>query len=184
MKPLLSLLLLVATLCGWPAWGVVMTPFSIEELRERSDLILHGTVTNKVCARDEAGNIVTRAQLIVAEVLKGKLATNVFTLIYSGGTIGNVREESSIQIAYENGEEVVAFLRLNQRGEGVTLGLVQGKFHVWKDPQTGEALANNLFHGAPETSTAPSAQARTANATAPPRLTLIELRQRAKGGGQ
>ena len=48
------------------------------------------------------------------------------------------------------GEEFVAFLVFNPRGEPVTIGLAQGKFHVWRDPQTGEKFANNLFHGKPE----------------------------------
>src|SRR5947207_3049369 len=51
------------------------------------------------------------------------------------------------QVEYGIGEEVVAFLVLNHRGEGVTLGLAQGKFHIGKEAETGERLVHNLFHG-------------------------------------
>ena len=73
-----------------------------------------------------------------------------FTIVQGGGTVGDVREEVSGDVQYEPGEEFVAFLVFNARGEPVTIGLAQGKFHVWRDPQTGEKFTNNLFHGKPE----------------------------------
>jgi len=36
---------------------------------------------------------------------------------------------------------------LNPRGEAVTVGLAQGKFHVSKDGVSGELLVRNPFHG-------------------------------------
>jgi hypothetical protein len=48
-------------------------------------------------------------------------------------------------VNYELGEEVVAFLVRNERGEGVTVGLMQGKFHIWTDGET--QFASSPFHG-------------------------------------
>jgi hypothetical protein len=64
----------------------------------------------------------------------------------------------------------VAFLIFNPRGEPVTIGLTQGKFHVWRDQQTGEKYARNLFHGEPEKSSGAASQTRHP-------LRLSELKQ-------
>ena len=76
------------------------------------------------------------------------------------------------QANYEIGEEVVAFLVLNSRGEAVTLGLAHGKFHVWKHPETGEKLARNIFHGG-----GPLQVPRQPNTAAKSPLTLADLKR-------
>jgi len=135
-------------------YAVLMRPLAIDELARKADLIVQGTVLDKTCLRDDAGRIYTRVNIRVAEVWKGVLPTNApppgLTIVQGGGTVGDVREEVSGDVQYDAGEEFVAFLVYNSRGEPVTIGLAQGKFHVWRDPQTGEKFAHNLFHGQPE----------------------------------
>ncbi|MSU58780.1 MAG: hypothetical protein EXS35_11525 [Pedosphaera sp.] len=157
--------------------ATLMTPLPVEELTQRANLILHATVTSKVCERTAEGRIITRVELDVSEVLKGNLTTNHFTVVHGGGTVGNIRTEVSGQVEYTVGEEVVAFLVLNPRGEGVTLGLAQGKFHVWKDKQSGEKFAHNIFHGATEQETAQDEKKAA-------KLALKELAHAAKGGAK
>ena len=134
--------------------AVLMRPLAVDELARKADLIVQGIVLDKNSLRDDAGRIYTRVNIRVTEVWKGVLPTNaspqVLTVVQGGGTVGDVREEVSGDVQYEPGEEFVAFLVFNARGEPVTIGLAQGKFHVWRDPQTGEKFANNLFHGKPE----------------------------------
>jgi len=151
---------------------------SIEELAAHADVIVHGTVTAKSCHRDPAGRIYTRVELRVAEIWKGRGIGERFTIVHGGGRIGNVRSQASLQVEYEPGEEVVAFLRLNKRGEGVTLSLVQGKFNVWRDKATGESFACNLFHGTP----APHREATKLQGAVPEKLALNSLKQRSHGG--
>src|SRR2546425_6240991 len=127
--------------------AVLMEPLSVEELTKQSSLILHGTVLSKTCQRDPQGRIYTKVELDVAEVWQGSLSTKRFTIVHGGGILGDKQVVVSGQVEYGIGEEVVAFLVLNQRGEGVTLGLKQGKFRVWKDVKTGDVLAQNPFHG-------------------------------------
>ena len=131
-----------------------MRPLTVDELTRKADLIVQGTVLDKTSLRDDEGRIYTRVNICVSEVWKGALPTNAspnaLTIVQGGGTVGDVREEVSGNVQYEPGEEFVAFLVLNPRDEPVTIGLAQGKFHVWRDQQTGEKFANNLFHGAPE----------------------------------
>jgi hypothetical protein len=134
--------------------AVLMRPLGIDELTRKADLIVRGTVLDKTSLRDEAGRIYTRVNVRVSEVWKGALpanaAPNSLAIVQSGGTVGEVREEVSGEVQYNVGEEFVAFLVFNQRGEPVTIGLEQGKFHVWHDRKTGEYFAHNPFHGAPE----------------------------------
>jgi hypothetical protein len=134
--------------------AALMRPLGIDELTRKADLIVRGTVLDKTSLRDVAGRIYTRVNVRVSEVWKGALPTNAapnsLAIVQSGGTVGDVREEVSGEVQYNVGEEFVAFLVFNQRGEPVTIGLAQGKFHVWRDPQTGEKFAHNPFHGAPE----------------------------------
>ena len=162
--------------------AALLQPLSVEELSQSADVIVHGTVLNKTCLRDPEGRIYTRVGLQVHEVWKGNVTSNTFTLVHSGGVLGEERVESSAQVEYEVGEEVAAFLRLNQRGEGVTLGLVQGKFHIATEQPTGEKFARNLFHGNSESyDTEPASTKRTAaRRSVSTALRLEELKLRAQ----
>jgi hypothetical protein len=135
------------------AKAVPMRPLAIEELARKADLIVQGTVLNKTSLRDDAGRIYTKVGVRVADVWKGRLPANttpdLLTIVQGGGTVGGVREEVSGEVQYDVGEEFVVFLVFNQRGEPVTIGMAQGKFHVWRDRQTGEKFAHNPFHGVP-----------------------------------
>lgn len=162
--------------------AVQMRPLSIEQLADQSALVVRGTVLSESCQRDPAGRIYTKIELQVGEVWKGALATNRFTIVHGGGILGGEKSVVSGQVEYGIGEEVVAFLVLNQRGEGVTLGLAQGKFHVWQEPGTGERLVHNPFHGASDTRG--RAVSRDARLRATQRLTLTELKRRVRRGNQ
>lgn len=113
---------------------MLMRPLAVSELAGKADLIVEGRVLGKVSLRDDAGRIYTKVQIHVSEVWKGSppasSTSNLLTIVQGGGTVGDVREEVSGQVQYDLGEEVVAFLLINPRGEPVTIGLAQGKFHV------------------------------------------------------
>ena len=142
--------------------------------------VLQGTVLSKSCQQDDAGRIYTRVELQVAEVWKGTLATNRCTVVHGGGILGDRKAVVSGQADYQVGEEVVVFLVLNQRGEGVSLGLAHGKFHIGHDPATGEKLAHNPFLGLPPPLAPEKSKARVATLQqAPVRgLKLADLKQR------
>ncbi|MEK7674403.1 MAG: hypothetical protein AAB676_01040 [Verrucomicrobiota bacterium] len=164
----------------WLAYSLaaaVMIPLSIEELTGQAQLVLHGQVLSKSCQRDPTGRIYTKVDLQVAEVWKGNLAASRLTVVHGGGILGEERVVVSGQVDYQIGEEIVAFLLFNPRGEAVTVGLAQGKFHVWKEPASGTAFVQNPFHGSPEDG-ARKTQARNATAPAPARLSLQELKAR------
>lgn len=164
--------------------ATIMVPLAVEDLAQRADLVLRGTVTSKVCLKDPEGRIYTKIEFKVTEVWKGSLTTNTFAIVHAGGTLGDERAVVDGEASYALGEELVTFLRRNHRGEGVSIGLAQGKFNVWKDDTTGEPFAHNLFHGQPKGG-ATQAQAGLRAATGKPaRLSLPELRRHATGGAR
>jgi hypothetical protein len=174
--------LLLSLTGAFPLRAVQMEPLSVEQLADQSALVVRGTVLSESCQRDPAGRIYTKVELQVGEVWKGSLPTNRCTIVHGGGILGGEKSVVSGQVDYGIGEEVVAFLVLNQRGEGVTLGLAQGKFHVWQEQGTGERLVRNLFHGAPDNlrgAVPRGVKPRTAQ-----RLTLTELKQRVHRGNR
>jgi hypothetical protein len=169
---LFAALLFLGLAYGAPAG--LLVPLSVDELRERADLIVHATVKAKACERNLEGRIVTRVKTAVTEVLKGTLQTNILDIVYSGGVIGDEGETSSVQANYDVGEEVVTFLKINDRGDAVTIGVVQGKFKVWEDKATRQRFVHNTFHGVSQTEAATATnQAR--------QMSLTELIKQAKG---
>lgn len=160
-----------------PLSAVIMVPLSIPNLTAKSDLIVHGTVLSKSCQRDPEGRIYTKVEVQVTDVWKGTATANPLTIVHGGGTLGQERVVVSGQVEYEVGEEVVAFLVRNARGEAVTLGLAQGKFHVWKDPAGGRQFVRNPFHGGSELAN-PNQKSPASDAQ---RLTLHGLKDLVKG---
>lgn len=179
-----SRFLIIIALCLIPllSRAVIMVPLAVEDLTQRADLVLHGTVASKACLKDSAGRIYTRIEFKVTEVWKGNLATNTFTIVHGGGTVGEERTEVDGEATYEIGEELVTFVRLNQRGEGVSIGLAQGKFNVWKDAATGEPFTHNLFHGKPKDIETPERAKLRRAVGNPAQLGLATLRSRVNGG--
>jgi len=153
-------------------------PLSIEQITKASQLIVQGTVTSKTTLRDDTGRIYTKVDLAIADLWKGTLTTNHLTIALAGGVLGEERVVAVGQADYNVGEEVIAFLVLNQRGEGVTLGLAHGKFEVHAEPGTGRRMAHSQFHGRP-----PAIQTAPKPGSRPP-LTVDELKQRVLNAGK
>lgn len=120
---------------------------SIDRLATKSDCIVHGTVIGKSVQKDTEGRIYTQVRLHVQDVWKGKVKANPFVIVHGGGILGNRRDSVSGGVSYKLGEEVVVFLAINSRGEGVTLGMQQGKFRIWRDESTKQRYAQSLYHG-------------------------------------
>jgi hypothetical protein len=146
MKRLLIKFLLLAVFAAGIE-SAQFVPLSIEDMARQAELIVRGRVLEKTYNRDAEGRIYTSIRLEVLETWKGKTPSSPITLVHSGGKYEGRVAAISGQVEYTPGEEVAAFLVLNSRSQAVTLGLAQGKFHLWKDPESGQVLARNLFHG-------------------------------------
>lgn len=168
---------LVCVLGALSAYAVHFLPLSIEELTTQADLVVYGKVIRRSCQQDEAGRIFTRVELEVKEVWKGRHSGPHLTLVHGGGVLGERRTVVTGQADYAVGEEVVVFLIFNARGEGVTIGLRQGKFHVESHESGGEPIAANGFAHPPPSAGERSALVSSAHASRT-RVPLSELRQR------
>jgi hypothetical protein len=173
----------VLMLSGAAARADQMIPLSIKELTSEADVVLQGKVLSTTVKRDPEGRIYTSVDLLVEDVWKGHVATNHFTLVRGGGVLGLEVSEVPEEADYEVGEELVSFMVLNQRGEGVSIGLSQGKFFVTQDAASGEKLVHNRFHGLHPSEPNPPAGIQPASQIQN-RLTLAGLKAQVAGGGK
>lgn len=139
-----SFLLCLTAIIPFSGLAVKFVPASVEQLTERAQVVIHGTVRERIIERDDSGRVYAKVRVAVAESWKGA-AGNDFTVVQSGGILGDRAHHVDGQEALEVGEEVVLFLVLNQHKQGLVIGLSQGKFKVRE--QSGEKLVQNLFHG-------------------------------------
>lgn len=177
------------SVAGLVIWLWLMTPelpgqyvpMTIEQMTQAASVVLQGKVVNKSEHADEAGRIYTRVEIQVVDLWKGTVPANPIQVVHGGGTVGRKTMVVSHQVEYPPGEEVVAFLVVNPRGDFVTLGMAQGKFIIWSDPATGLKLARNIFHGVSSTRNTSASKQKAAPGE---RLTLGELKSRVKGARQ
>ncbi|HNQ87508.1 MAG TPA: hypothetical protein PKM73_02605 [Verrucomicrobiota bacterium] len=141
--------LVLAWLAAVGAAAGQMIPMDVPGLTARADVIVHAQAVSATCLRDERGRLVTRVEVEVRDVWKGRVPGERFTIVLAGGTLGNRRVTVPGQAQYVPGEEFVGFLRWNERGEGVTVGLSQGKFAVSRDLADGDVRVWNPFLGVP-----------------------------------
>jgi hypothetical protein len=111
-------------------------PVEIPELARRAQLIVRAKVLEKSIQRDGAGRIYTEFKLAVSEVWKGDPKSTLLKVVRGGGTFGEERDFALDEVSYNIGEDVVAFLVWNDRGQAITLMLSQGKFHIANDEAT------------------------------------------------
>jgi len=171
---------LILSLCGLHFQGAAtqMRPLSIEQLTQKAQLVLRGTVSSKTCQRDPEGRIYTRIELQVQDAWKGSPKANPFSFVQGGGVLGEQQVNVAGQEEFTPGEEVVVFLVLNAREEGVIVGISQGKFRVATDPVSGQQHVSNLFHGA-------RSSVAEGSASPPKRpLWLTDLKRQVQGGGR
>jgi hypothetical protein len=135
----LALLLLTAA----PALSTTVLRFSLDELVERADLVVHGTCSD-VQGRETPDGVVTDVTIRVSRALKGDAAETLRFTTYGGAT-----ETRGTFIAgspqFEKGEELVVFLdRPTRVGYRLAIGMSQGKYTVHEDAAGRKVATRNL----------------------------------------
>lgn len=166
-------LLALVVLIAQPLRAVVLKPLSLDELSAQAEIVVRGNVISKTCERDSAGRIYTRVELQLSEIWRGSIPAGRLYVVHGGGVLGEERVVVSGQVQYRIGEDVVAFLVRNDRGEAVTLAMAQGKFSVLKDDTTGEVHVCNGILGAEHNSRSPLSENG--------RLNLATLKSKIRG---
>ena len=124
--------MILALLCA-ATTGFRSIPLTLDELANRAECVVHARVVSKQCEEDARGQIFTKINLDLLEVWKGRLDTTRCQIVHGGGVLGDQETRVSGQVHYHIGEEMIAFLKRNEAGEWITVGLAQGKLRVQHD---------------------------------------------------
>jgi hypothetical protein len=139
-KFLFPVMALMLAFLGPLAQATTLTELSVEQMTDASDLIVRGTVTQVFTELDERGNVWTRAQVEVSEVLKGDTDTRAVLVDQMGGVHGNSYSVIRWSPRFSKGEEAVFFLETLRSGKTSIVGWYQGKFTLRMDPDAGEVM--------------------------------------------
>ena len=130
---------LIAFLCVLPiASRGVMEGLSTEDLARGSDLVVLGDVESATGKwSDDGRTIITTANVVVTEVIKGQSVRRTIDVEYPGGEVGDIGLRVSDEPAMEKGEKVILFLKHGIRpGETRKYNMVgkgQGKYSIGPD---------------------------------------------------
>lgn len=132
---------------GWSSVAHATTAaerLSLEELTERSDLVVHGTVGSIDFEFVPEKGPFTRVQIELDEVIAGVAATETVTVRMYGGVYGDRRTAMDGAPCLDTGEEVVLFLVANGPDTFNVVNLAEGKFTVDRSSGTAEILERDL----------------------------------------
>jgi len=117
-------------------------PMTVDELAKQADVVAVGRVTAMKSEWDEGKTrIITRVSLAVDEYLKeGTERSKTVTIVTPGGEIGEVGEMYTHVPTFRQSENVVVFLRKDNRGDYRVSGGTQGKYSIERDPENGKLV--------------------------------------------
>jgi len=117
--------------------ATVVQKLSDEDKTVQAQAILIGTCTSIRSEWNEEGTkIFTYITISPQTVLKGDDIPEELVIKSLGGVIGDIGMHADGTSVFEEGEEVLLFLRGGPRGLHKVLGLSEGKFSVKTDPDT------------------------------------------------
>jgi len=117
----------------------------LQDLSVGADVIITGKVTQQSSSwNDDNTRIYTRATIQVDEYLKGLNSGRSITVAYLGGEVGYVGELYSHMPRFIDNEEVLVFLKKNDKNSDYKVfNGENGKISVIDDPKTGEKVTTS-----------------------------------------
>ena len=143
-----TVLATLALLTGAAAQATMLLPVSLEEITERADLVVRGTVLSAEGRADERfGMVFTHVTVKVDEALQGSFPDGTVEVVVPGGIDG--QRWSQVDGAPELGDrnqDVVLFLYGERGGRMSNVVFWQGLYHVDEGivRQTGEPVGTFL----------------------------------------
>ena len=120
--------------------ATVLVPIEFRELVASAPVIVHGRVVGVRSDWIESRrSIETFVTIEASEYLKGDLGERV-TIRVPGGQLGRYRTVFVGAPSFQEGDEVVLFLRTADQGTPWIVGLSQGAFRVAVDPASGRHI--------------------------------------------
>ncbi len=140
------LLLVLVFICGF-----YITSFSqqhsadIENLSKGADVVLTGKVVQQNSSwNEDKSRIYTSATIQVEEFLKGNTNEVSIVVTYLGGEVGDIGELYSHMPKFEDDEEILVFLKRDQRTSGYKIfNGEEGKLRIVYDKNTGEKVTTS-----------------------------------------
>ncbi len=120
---------------------------SIEELAQRSALVVEGTVTGSETYAGDEGRITTRWTVKVARTLRGQPAAEVRFEQWAG-TLGDITTQIPGDARFTQGERVVLFLRGDSPEKMYLTAMGQAKFTIHGGNQPAKLLRKAAIEGA------------------------------------
>ena len=99
-----------------------------DQLVEESTLIITGEVDRVESFRGADGFIYSRAHVLVNDFIMGDSETDTVEVVYPGGIVGGVGMATSISPTFEEGMQVLLFLKVNDEGKFVLTNHAASKF--------------------------------------------------------
>jgi hypothetical protein len=131
------LALVVFCLVSLPSQATVVMKLSEEDMASQAGTIITGTVTSvKSEWNEERTKIFTYITITPGNFLKGDRPAQEIVIVQPGGEVGDVGMLVDGTPVFEEGEEVLLFLKRGRKGFHRTVGLSQGEFSIQSDPVT------------------------------------------------
>jgi hypothetical protein len=122
-----------------------LTSSDVESMSKNADLIITGKVVEQNSSWNENNTrIYTQATIHVEEYIKGSNNSGSIIVSYPGGEVGEVGELYSHMPRFENNEEVLVFLKKDDKNTNYkVVNGEEGKINVMVDPKTGEKVTTS-----------------------------------------
>ena len=125
------------SLVSLPSHATVVMKLSEEDMAHQAGTIITGTVTSvKSEWNEERTKILTYITITPSNFLKGDQPAQEIVIVQPGGEVGDIGMLVEGTPVFEEGEEVLLFLKRGRKGFHRTVGLSQGEFSIQSDPVT------------------------------------------------
>lgn len=117
---------------------------SLNEMLQQSQFVFEGTVTAIEARKNSQKRIHTYVTFEIKDIIKGKYDSNIITLSFLGGTVGDVTMTVSDMRLPQEGEHGIYFVESLERLQVNPLyGWSQGHFIVERDVTGSEKIMTN-----------------------------------------
>lgn len=119
-------------LCGSKDCWALVKKLSLENLTNRSSLILIGKVTNLQSSKEEGKTIITDVTITPENFVKSSVNAPEITVRILGGEVGDIGLKVSTEPDFKKGERVLLFLEKTNKANNIyqaTTG-IQGKYTI------------------------------------------------------
>jgi hypothetical protein len=137
----------VALLMCTPAHGLSVVSRSFDELVQRADLVLVGTVSEVHSEFADGGldqnTIFSYVNFSDLQVVKGQVSNEPYVLRVPGGVVGRFAQDYPGIPAFQTGQRYLVFIRGNQHDFFPVVGINQGVFRILSNAQGQQVVVRD-----------------------------------------